>query len=134
LLTGPGTCGEGCHTQLINPLGYAFEHYDPLGRYRTTDGGVAVDASDAYALDGTLQSFENALELVELLGESASAHRCYAEHWLAYLYGRPMASGDEPLLEAIGARSQSEDLSAKDVILNLVLNDAFLSRPEVEQP
>jgi hypothetical protein len=42
--TGKGTCGEGCHTSLLNPLGYGFENYDALGQYRTLDRDLPVDA------------------------------------------------------------------------------------------
>ena len=45
--TGAGTCGEGCHSALINPPGFAFEQYDELGRYRTEDGGLPVNAADS---------------------------------------------------------------------------------------
>ncbi|HEY8945059.1 MAG TPA: DUF1592 domain-containing protein, partial [Polyangiaceae bacterium] len=39
-VTGVGTCGQGCHATLINPLGFAFENYDPLARHRTMDNGA----------------------------------------------------------------------------------------------
>ena len=39
LLTGTGTCGEVCHNALLNPLGYAFENYDAIGKYREFDRG-----------------------------------------------------------------------------------------------
>src|SRR6185436_15638178 len=35
-----------CHT-LIDPIGFGFEHYDAIGRYRTMDGGKPVDATGA---------------------------------------------------------------------------------------
>ena len=47
-LTGKGTCGQACHATLINPLGYAFENYDSVGKYRTTDGGLNVEAIAAF--------------------------------------------------------------------------------------
>ena len=28
--TGPGTCGQGCHSTVINPPGFAFESFDEL--------------------------------------------------------------------------------------------------------
>ena len=34
---------SGCH-QLIDPIGFGFEHFDAIGRYRDDDGGKAVDA------------------------------------------------------------------------------------------
>src|SRR5205809_1710829 len=36
----------GCH-RLMDPLGFALENYDAVGRWRTSEGGVAVDTSGA---------------------------------------------------------------------------------------
>ena len=47
-ITGPGTCGAGCHATLINPIGFALEHYDALGQYRDEESGLPVNAADTY--------------------------------------------------------------------------------------
>lgn len=124
-LTGKGTCGQGCHSTLINPLGYAFENYDSVGEYRTTDGGLPVDASSSYTLDGQEQSYRNALELVELLASSQDAQRCYAKHWLTYLAGRLPDASDAATLDALAAQSDS---STKDLVRALVQSSSFLTR------
>jgi hypothetical protein len=113
---------------VINPIGFAFENYDPLGRYRETDNGFPVDASGAYPLDGMQQSFANALELVQLLGDSAAAHRCYARNWLSYLYGREAASTDAALLDELATNSRDQDMSTKELIASLVQSESFLTR------
>lgn len=131
-VTGPGTCGEACHATVINPLGFAFENYDPVGRFRSTDNGLPVDASGVYPIDEEEAQFSNAHELAQQLGESAMAHRCYAEHWLSYLYGRLALRSDDSLLNGLAAKSRSENLSAKDVIRALVQSEAFLTRERSE--
>ncbi|HEU5077186.1 MAG TPA: DUF1592 domain-containing protein [Polyangiaceae bacterium] len=131
-LTGRGTCGQSCHATRINPLGFAFENYDPLGRYRTTDNGLDVDASGTYELDGADVAFSNAVELVELMANSSEAHRCYASHWLAYLNGSTVDSSDAAVLDDLAARSNSEDLSAQDLIRSLVQSNSFLTRSAVQ--
>jgi hypothetical protein len=131
-LTGNGTCGQACHATLINPLGYAFENYDPLGRYRTTDGSVNVDASGSYVLDGQQVSFSNALELVQALANSRDASRCYAKNWLSYLAGRMADGGDDALLDDLAARPNVQDLSVQDLVRDLVQSDSFLTRAAVQ--
>ena len=42
------TCAT-CH-QYFMPLGFAFEHFDTAGQYRTTDNGAVVDGSGALAV------------------------------------------------------------------------------------
>ena len=47
LQTKPQAC-QTCHAT-INPLGFAFENFDAVGRYRTTEQGKPIDASGFYA-------------------------------------------------------------------------------------
>lgn len=131
-LTGRGTCGQTCHATRINPLGFAYENYDPLGRYRTTDNGLTVDASGTYELDGTDVTFTNALELADLLANSSDAHRCYASHWLAYLNGSSVDANDVAVLDQLATRSNSEDLSLQDLVRSLVQSNSFLTRSAVQ--
>jgi hypothetical protein len=35
---------DGCHV-LMDPIGFAFENFDALGQYRTTENGKAIDVS-----------------------------------------------------------------------------------------
>jgi hypothetical protein len=133
-INGKGTCGQGCHATIINPAGFAFEHYDPLGRYRTTDSGLEVDASDVFQLDGEEVEFSDALEFVELLANSQAAHHCYTRHLLSYLNGHLADSSDADTLAALAARSKGEDLSTKDLIRGLVQSESFLTRLAAEEP
>jgi hypothetical protein len=133
-INGKGTCGEGCHATIINPAGFAFENYDPLGRYRTTDSGLEVDAADTIRLDGAEVSFADAMEFIDLLADSDAAHHCYARHLLSYLNGRLADSSDAATLDAVMARSKAEDLSTKDMIRSLVQSESFLTRLAMEKP
>jgi hypothetical protein len=103
-----------------------------LGRYRTTDNGAPVDAADIYSLDGTEVAFADALELVDFLANSNAAHHCYARNLLSYLNGRLADSSDAGVLDVVATRSNTEDLSTKDVIRSLVQSDSFLTRLRVE--
>ena len=42
-LTGGSSC-SGCH-QMMDPIGLAFESFDAIGQYRTTENGVTIDLS-----------------------------------------------------------------------------------------
>jgi hypothetical protein len=56
-----GTCA-GCHAQM-DPIGLAFENFDGLGRYRTMDGGVLIDATGARDGGGSAGTFDGIVEL-----------------------------------------------------------------------
>lgn len=126
--TGKGTCGEGCHSNLLNPLGYAFENYDAVGKYRTTDQGLPVDASATYSLDGQTQTFESGVELSHLLGDAKQTHKCYAQNLMKYLHGRALTTDDEAIVDYYARLSRADMLSVRDMMLEVVTSDAFLSR------
>jgi hypothetical protein len=129
--TGKGTCGEGCHGYLINPLGFAFEHYDPLGRWQTMDAGKPVNAADEFSFASGVQQFDGAVELAQLMADSDEAHRCYVGHLLEYGYARGPQKADAPLIQRIADGSRAGTTSIKQIILELTQNDAFLFRAPV---
>ena len=109
--TGKGTCGEACHNNLFNPLGFAFENYDAIGKYRTTDRGQPVDAADSYVFDGQRKSFTNGVELSQLLADAKETHACYVQNMMSYLHGRPLADqeqGDGRLLRPAVTRRDGQ--------------------------
>lgn len=121
-------CGDGCHSELINPIGAAYQHYDALGRYRTEEGGQPVDASGEYTfLEGT-RSFADAVELAEILGDSEQVHRCYVSHLLAYLNGRSVAPADEEQIRWLTDRSLVEHRAIRDLVADVVTGDGFRFR------
>jgi hypothetical protein len=128
LLTGKGTCGETCHGQLFNPLGYAFENYDAIGKYRELDRGKPVNAADSYTLDGQLRSFANGVELSHLLAEAKETHACYVQNMMSYLHGRPLAPAEQVIVDYYARLSRAGMVSVRALELALVTDDAFLNR------
>jgi hypothetical protein len=126
--TGPGTCGQGCHSTVINPPGFAFEGFDAVGKYRTTDRGKPIDASAAYQFDEGLKSFNGPVEFSRLLAESPQAHACYIESWMSYVLGHPLAEAEKPLLEYFTHASLNGELSMKELLVELTTADGFLKR------
>lgn len=125
--TGPGTCGAGCHSTIINPLGFALENYDSVGAWRTTDRGQAVDATGSYTLDGQLVMFRDGVQLAELVTESRQAHECYARYWLEFLAGRGPQTEDRTLIQLVGAQSR-EDRPVLELIESILTSPTFTAR------
>ncbi len=126
-VTGPGTCGSGCHSTIINPVGFAFQRYDGLGRHRTTDRGKSVDSSGMYDFGDGPKAFNDALDFSRLVSESRTAHDCYARGWMEYLHARIPQAEDETYLAQLTERSRRSG-AIHEMILELVTNDAFLKR------
>ena len=124
------SCGGGCH-RFIDPLGFAFENFDGLGRERELDNGVPVDTSGSYPLAEGTVSFADGPELMKALSTSAQVHTCYSKQVTSYALGRDMVENDRPLLESLATVSKRDSLKA--VILALVRDPSFRTR-EAGQP
>lgn len=131
--TGIGTCGEGCHGYLINPLGFAFEQFDPLGRWQTMDAGKPVDATGSFAFVQGQKSFDGAVELAKIIAGSDEAHRCYVSHLLEYGYARVPRLEDNAEIKRLAEGSRDGMYSIKELIIELTTSDAFLFRAPVEE-
>ncbi|HET9959726.1 MAG TPA: DUF1592 domain-containing protein [Polyangiaceae bacterium] len=126
--TGDGTCGQGCHSTLINPVGFAFENFDALGQFRTTDNGKSIDTSGVVALKDGLKSFNGAPELATVLASAPSVHGCYVKHMTEFALARDTTTADRGLVDAIEGSSMNEDASIKTMLLQIIAHPSFLTR------
>jgi hypothetical protein len=125
-------CGLACHNALINPLGFAFEHFDGMGRYREmeeyTSETLPIDSSGSLELAGGIKSWQNADEFMEVLAAEPQTHMCYAKKLAEYGLQRDVVVTDAPVLTAITAGSVGSAASIKQLMLTLVRQDAFRTR------
>ncbi|RYZ08418.1 MAG: DUF1592 domain-containing protein [Myxococcales bacterium] len=124
--TGNAACG-GCHSR-INELGFAFEHYDAIGRWQEEEAqtGEAVDATanldaSGSSLRGTV---DGAIELSRLLAESPEVATCATERWFQVALKRSPAPLDACSIQEIRAKT-SETRSIRELLLALATSDAF---------
>ena len=118
------SCGAECHGQVINPIGFAFEDFDGMGRKRTMDNGSPVDTTGSYPFaEGTL-SFANSTELMQLIATGSQSHQCWAKKMASYALERDLIESERPMIESLGAVSQAGG-SLKDVMIALVKENGF---------
>jgi hypothetical protein len=119
-------CGGVCHNELINPVGFAFEHFDGMGQYRETEGaGLTIDSSGSYAFSEGKKDFQNAAELMQAVAESEQAHLCYAKKLASFGLQRDVVAADMPWLSKLSDVSKSPGSSVKKVMVELAKSDAF---------
>ena len=120
-------CGQSCHNEMINPLGFAFEHFDGMGQWRDTEnGGLTIDAAAVYSFaDGTTKTWTGAADLMQALADSPQAHTCYAKKLASYALQRDVVASDMPMLTALTSSSMASTGSVKQVVIDLVRNNAF---------
>ena len=97
-----------CHEK-IDPLGFALEEFDAVGRFRAVDsGGQRIDASTTLP-DGTALTGVEGLRDWLLASQREAFVRQFARKLLGYALGRSVQLSDEPLLAAIVAEVVAED-------------------------
>jgi len=116
-----------CH-QLFDPIGFAFENYDGIGHYRTTDNGQPVDATGTLELGGRTVSFKNAVELMPALAAADEVRSCVATQWMRYLLRREETQGDLPSLDAARKAFRDSSYDMRELLIAIAGSDAFTRR------
>ena len=120
-------CAKGCHS-LMDPFGYAFEHYDGIGRFRTTDNGQPVDSKSQVVIDGSLRQFGDAVELSKILSTSPAVRACFAKQWFRFAFGRSETDGDAASLAAVAAAFASNQYDMRDLAPAIAATRSFRYR------
>ncbi len=114
-----------CH-RLMDPIGFALEHYDAVGRWRTTEAGAPIDASGTL-FDGT--TFNGVAELQEvLLQRPALFVTTLAEKLLTFATGRGVEYYDASAIRTIVREAQTADYRFSSLVLGVVNSMPFQMR------
>jgi hypothetical protein len=116
-----------CH-RLTDPIGFAFENYDAVGAWRTTEQGKKVDATGTLALsDGDLK-FDDAVGLARGLAGAKDVRQCLATQWLRYFTRRNESAGDTASLDAANAAFAGSGYDLRELLVALTKTRAFTHR------
>ncbi|HVW84630.1 MAG TPA: DUF1592 domain-containing protein, partial [Bryobacteraceae bacterium] len=115
----------GCH-KLMDPVGFALENYDAVGRWRTAEGGVPVDAAGGLP-DGS--NFEGAAGLRKaLLSRPELFVTTTTEKLLTYALGRGVEDSDAPAVREIVREARANDYRFSSLVLGIVNSAPFQMR------
>jgi hypothetical protein len=120
-----GSCHD-CH-KMMDPIGFGFENYDSVGRYRTMDHGTAIDATGSVELSD-IPDFKDAVDLVNKMADSKDVQTCYVKQWFRFGNGRAETPADKCTLDALDATFDDKGGDIKELIIALTQTDAFLYR------
>lgn len=114
-----------CHQQM-DALGFAFENFDAVGKFRAKDGNDAIDPS------GTLptgQAFNGPGELKDILkGKSELVARNVTEKLMIYALGRGLEYYDERAIKKVVTEMAKNDYKFSTLVTSIVKSDPFLLR------
>lgn len=143
-LTEPSAC-SGCHNAFINPLGFAFEGFDSLGRVRTQqrlfddDGNeIATKPIDTSSMPqvvlGDASLSQGPSDLMRLLAESGKVEACLARQYFRFTFGRwEQISTDGCALEQMRVAAGSGG-SLAAMLREVALSAAFRTRTVPADP
>jgi hypothetical protein len=127
-LTRPAEC-TGCHA-ILNPLGFALESYDGIGKWQTVDPrGGAINATATVNFgDGNVAEITSPAQLMQEIAQAPKASELYAQAWVSYAYGRAANSGDQCVIDQLNANLAQGDYSILDLLADLTQADSFRVR------
>jgi hypothetical protein len=114
-----------CHNRL-DPLGFAMENFDAIGRWRTKDGGFDIDPNGKLP-DGTPLDGPDTLRKV-LFTKKAEFVQCLSEKLLTYALGRGTEYYDQCTIKDIARACEQDGYKFSAMVNAIVQSDAFQKR------
>lgn len=121
---------KGCHV-LMDPVGFALETFDGIGKYRETDNGVTIDTS---ADGGDLGAFDGASELGVILAQHPDTLRCVVRNLFRHASAHVEVEGEELAIEKVDEAFAASGYQLKEMMVELVANEALRYVGVEEQP
>lgn len=117
---------QSCHARM-DPIGFALENYDGVGKWRDKDGGNAIDASGK--LPGGVQ-FDGAsgLKKIMVTNYRDQFENTVTEKFLTYALGRGLEHYDKPAVRAIERQAARDNFRISALISAIVQSTPFQMR------
>jgi hypothetical protein len=113
-----------CH-KIMDPIGFALENFDAMGKYRTTENGGAVIDTSGQMSDGTLLT--GSKDLATAVATDADFAICVAKQMLTYAVGRSFSETEaRAYAGGIGVKNKEGDWNG--FIKAVVASEAFRTR------
>jgi hypothetical protein len=121
---------SGCH-QMMDPIGFGFEHFDGIGRYRENEWGLPLDVSGELLATDVDGPYDGVVELAARLASSDQVKACVATQWFRFGYGRSETEADACSVDEVQAAFAAANYDIKELIVALTQTDAFRYRHAV---
>jgi len=111
-----------CH-KMMDPMGFAMENFDAIGRYRTADGNIKLDFT-GQLVDGG--KFDGTVELrKQLMRYSPRFIQALTERLMVYALSRGIEYSDIPVARKVVARAATKGNRFSELILGIVESQPF---------
>jgi hypothetical protein len=117
----------GCH-RLLNPPGFALEHFDNIGRWRDDERGLELDASADLEDLGIEGTFDGALAFSRALAASEAVQSCAVAQMFEFAIGREPSTEDACVTDDLFASFVENDGDLQQLLVDIVASEAFAER------
>jgi hypothetical protein len=125
---------KSCH-RLLDPIGFAFEGFDGIGRFRADDNGQPLDLSgEIVSTPRTNASFHGAAELGALLAASPDVHACFAEQWFRFGYALRRDEDSACTVRELAEKFSAQGLDLDALVVALTQSPHFVRRAPDTSP
>lgn len=121
----------GCH-DMIDPIGFALEKFDAVGKWRLSDNGSRVD-TNATLWDGSNINGVNGL-LEALLDKRDLFVEALTEKLMTYGLGRKVEYFDMPEIREIVRQAKRDNYRFSSLVLGIVSSRAFQYKSKASEP
>jgi hypothetical protein len=119
----------GCHS-VINPLGFALEQYDAIGRWRTVDNNKPVDpASELATDDGEVVRLTGARDIADLAVRSEQGQRAFVRHLFHHLVKQEPGAFGPDTLETLRNSFTTSEFNVRKLLGEIAINAAAHGLP-----
>jgi hypothetical protein len=115
----------GCHAKM-DPIGFALEHFDAVGRWRADDAGKPIDTVSTLADGTTIDGIEGVKSL--LLDKPELFVGALTEKLLMYALGRNVQYYDAPAVRAIVRDAAASNYEFSAIVTGIVASAPFRMR------
>ena len=117
-----------CH-QVMDPLGFAMENFDLLGRWRDTEAGQPINATDRLNDGSPVQGITGLRRALQQRTESFVTN--VSERLLQYALGRRLEPYDQPAVRRIVEQTRKDRHSIDSLVLAVVRSTPFQMRTQL---
>ena len=115
----------GCHS-MMDPIGFAMENYDAVGRWRTAENELPIDSTAGFPGGAEFQGV-GGLE-AELLARPELFVGTLAEKMLTYALGRVIRPSDGPAVRKIVRESAAQGYRFSSLVRGIAHSEPFQMR------
>ena len=127
-LTSDKAC-MSCHS-IINPMGFALENYDPIGRWRTKDQQQPIDSRGEYVTEvGKRVEFSSARDIANFASKSPAARKAFVTQLFRHMVKQNPRAYNENVIDDLKTEFAADNYNVQNLTVKIGL---IAAKEEIE--